>query len=459
MVLRRARAPSERAVAWPSCKPATTSRPPSKPTSWGANRRNAGRVDTFGALVYTYCRRTAPPEMVDDIVQEVFVAAWRNRQRFDPAVGPPRRVAGRDHEAQGRRCAAPPSPHAADRGDHADAATVDGVDAIADRMLAAHALACPNGTAGHRVGLPVGPDPCRHREAVRPATRDREERHPPGFGTHSSVHGSARCRDRLIARTGPEPRSTPRPPRPSCRRCARSTDDDRTLVRPPPEIWDRIRGELDADETTPVRPGRTEPSVQDGRRRRGRVLAAMLAAAAVLVVVVAAAVIAVVTRLDDEVVARTNLETIDSGEVVGTAELVDRDGSQRLWVDVPDAAAAESGFLELWLISDDVERLVSLGPVAPGRTRLRCRRVSTSVSSRSSTFPSSRSTAIRAIRETRSHAAGSRADAPRLIARLSTAVARPVAPGFAAATQDSERVSGCSAGSRRTAGSPRVRRR
>ena len=42
--------------------------------------------DTWGGAVYGYGRRMLPsPEDAEDLVQQVFVAAWRQRQRYDPA--------------------------------------------------------------------------------------------------------------------------------------------------------------------------------------------------------------------------------------------------------------------------------------------------------------------------------------------------------------------------------------
>ena len=40
-----------------------------------------------GRLVYTYCRRSLDEARAKDVTQEVFISAWRNRHRFDPARG------------------------------------------------------------------------------------------------------------------------------------------------------------------------------------------------------------------------------------------------------------------------------------------------------------------------------------------------------------------------------------
>jgi RNA polymerase sigma factor (sigma-70 family) len=41
----------------------------------------------YGSLVYSLCRRSVDDATATDITQEVFIAAWRNRHRFDPERG------------------------------------------------------------------------------------------------------------------------------------------------------------------------------------------------------------------------------------------------------------------------------------------------------------------------------------------------------------------------------------
>jgi RNA polymerase sigma-70 factor (ECF subfamily) len=43
--------------------------------------------DAYGPLVFTFCRRALGPDRAGDATQEVFLAAWRSRARFDPAQG------------------------------------------------------------------------------------------------------------------------------------------------------------------------------------------------------------------------------------------------------------------------------------------------------------------------------------------------------------------------------------
>ena len=44
--------------------------------------------DAYGGLIHRFCSRTLGPDAAGDATQEVFVAAWRDRDRFDPTRGP-----------------------------------------------------------------------------------------------------------------------------------------------------------------------------------------------------------------------------------------------------------------------------------------------------------------------------------------------------------------------------------
>jgi RNA polymerase sigma-70 factor (ECF subfamily) len=43
--------------------------------------------DAHGSLVYSICLRSLPEDRAKDVTQEVFVSAWKARERFDPSRG------------------------------------------------------------------------------------------------------------------------------------------------------------------------------------------------------------------------------------------------------------------------------------------------------------------------------------------------------------------------------------
>jgi RNA polymerase sigma-70 factor (ECF subfamily) len=47
-----------------------------------------GAYEAHGRLVFTFCQRSVGPDRAHDVTQEVFITAWRQRERFDPQRGP-----------------------------------------------------------------------------------------------------------------------------------------------------------------------------------------------------------------------------------------------------------------------------------------------------------------------------------------------------------------------------------
>jgi RNA polymerase sigma factor (sigma-70 family) len=110
--------------------------------------------DAHASLVYGMCRKALGGTAADDVTQEVFVSAWRARDRFDPTRGnlsqwlsgiTKRRII--DHlRSEGRHANRRADDTAIERGsvavgDDVDESTDTVVDRLADRALAAEALA------------------------------------------------------------------------------------------------------------------------------------------------------------------------------------------------------------------------------------------------------------------------------------------------------------------------------
>jgi hypothetical protein len=154
------------------------------------------------------------------------------------------------------------------------------------------------------------------------------------------------------------------------------------LAAPSPTVWDAVLAEIDAESapdelttaeatpgavTTSERPADELTVHRENRRRRGIPLAWVAgAAAAGLVVGVAGA-----RLLDGDApasapvtVASTDLGTLDTGQVKGTADVVRQDDRLDLAVRTEPIDAGD-GYLEVWLINEDLERMVSIGVLRP----------------------------------------------------------------------------------------------
>ncbi len=67
------------------------------------------------------------------------------------------------------------------------------------------------------------------------------------------------------------------------------------------------------------------------------------------------------------VLAQADLDTLDTGTRMGVADLVEHGGTTDLALHT-DPMSAGNGYLEVWLINRDGERMVSIGVLEPGRT-------------------------------------------------------------------------------------------
>lgn len=149
------------------------------------------------------------------------------------------------------------------------------------------------------------------------------------------------------------------------------------LDRPADAVWDRVAEELGlaqaaagAEPAVQSRPDTQPPAagpVSPARRRWRRTTAWVAAAALVIGAMGAVVVQRLLNRPDAAVVATAELAPLPGWDAAGSAE-VETEGDQRVLV-VDLSADVTQGYLEVWLISSDLERLVSLGVLTDGRGR------------------------------------------------------------------------------------------
>lgn len=116
------------------------------PSELGFGRGDAAALkaayDAHGALIYSFCRRSLAEDRAKDVTQEVFVSAWRARERFDPTKGT--LAAWLMGIAKNRVIdnVRSEKPHADRRSDAEpiELGVDDEVDLLGDRMLVADAL-------------------------------------------------------------------------------------------------------------------------------------------------------------------------------------------------------------------------------------------------------------------------------------------------------------------------------
>ena len=64
--------------------------------------------------------------------------------------------------------------------------------------------------------------------------------------------------------------------------------------------------------------------------------------------------------------ATAELDTLNTGQRLGSATVSERDGGVTLQVSARDLSASSDGYVEVWLINRDGKRLVSVGVLAEG---------------------------------------------------------------------------------------------
>ncbi len=194
----------------------------------------------------------------------------------------------------------------------------------------------------------------------------------------------------------------------SCAACAAELDGLRSalsvlrsprpeLVTAPAGVWERVTATIDASEDAGPAPvtsaastpddgpapvlapvpgpqsGPAEPAVDEVAARRARAARRRVGVGWVVGAAAAGLVFgAVGSRLvggeesapSPVVVASTPLDTLDTSTELGYASVVDRDGGVDLDVHI-SPLTSEDGYLEVWLINRDLERMVSIGVLSP----------------------------------------------------------------------------------------------
>jgi hypothetical protein len=158
------------------------------------------------------------------------------------------------------------------------------------------------------------------------------------------------------------------------------------LVAPPAAVWESVEAEIDrtsgravpavvagagsapaVDPREDAAPRGTGGSAASGRRWVTAAWVAGAAAAGIVIGVVGA------RAVDDDrggasvTVASTSLDTLDTGQAKGTADIVRQDGRLDLEVST-QPIDPDGGYLEVWLINQDLKRMVSVGVLEPKQT-------------------------------------------------------------------------------------------
>ena len=144
------------------------------------------------------------------------------------------------------------------------------------------------------------------------------------------------------------------------------------LVAPPSSVWEAVTAEIDTD--APVAPAPVleagddlarPRAVRSERRRFPLAWVAGAAAAGLVVGAVGARLVAGEETPTPVTVMSTSLDTLDTRQAKGTADVVREDGRLDLAVRTQPIDPG-TGYLEVWLINKDLKRMVSVGVLQPG---------------------------------------------------------------------------------------------
>ena len=147
------------------------------------------------------------------------------------------------------------------------------------------------------------------------------------------------------------------------------------LVAPPSSVWDPVTAEIDREPEAAV--PAPAPVVDAGddlarqrasrtaRRRFPVAWVAGAAAAGLVVGAVGARLVGAEEAPAAVTVMSTSLDTLDTRQAKGTADVVREGGRLDLAVDTQPIDPG-NGYLEVWLINKDLKRMVSVGVLQPG---------------------------------------------------------------------------------------------
>lgn len=142
----------------------------------------------------------------------------------------------------------------------------------------------------------------------------------------------------------------------------------------PAELWSRIAAEagvetgVDDAEVTPIQAatGRRTREDDTSDRAFSRYLIGIAAAAGIGIGTIAT------TYFSDrgpagELIASAELEALADDLPTASAEVIERDGRQFLVIETDQLADPQGGYLEVWLLNEDVSGLITLGPLDADR--------------------------------------------------------------------------------------------
>lgn len=148
-------------------------------------------------------------------------------------------------------------------------------------------------------------------------------------------------------------------------------DPQPELLPVPQRVWDAVAAGLDGGSTNSGDGTASDDlSVRREGRSRRRVAAGWVAGAAAAGLVLGGVGATLLGREDPApaavTIASASLDTLDTRQPMGSADVVRHDG--RVDLDVRTGPMdAQGGYLEVWLINRDLTRMVSVGVLRPGQ--------------------------------------------------------------------------------------------